>query len=251
MDERHAVEKAREMIIHALMRPVNPKILEAPHEPVTLEYLQHQCTKHVSRSNFSIMYFGQKKHSKQVRQAAKQQALEKEKKMTYKEILTSRAKVFFHFLKTIPTVDNIFYPEEVDEDYLIQGIRVLCVFRLETHKGGHITNHHMRWLSDTFAHHLMRGIDTTGNRQLEEAELLEFLLVPRETKKKKAQEVATSDLHYRSVHELVDLLEKANQALKKAGIEDESSATNQDPTPDTPRFHIEKAKEELLAQIGE
>jgi hypothetical protein len=114
MDERHAVEKARDLLIQALMRPVNPKILEAPHEPVTLEYLQHQCTKHVSRSNFSIMYFGQKQHSKQVRQAAKQEALEKEKKMTYKEILTSRAKVFFHFLKMIPTVDNLFYPEEVD-----------------------------------------------------------------------------------------------------------------------------------------
>ena len=124
--------------------------------------------------------------------------------MSYKEILESRAKTFFCFLKTIPTVDNLFYPEEVDEEYLILGIRALCEFRLG----------HMRWLSDTFAHHLMRAIDTTGNRQLEEAEFLEFLLMPRRTRRKKAQKVPTTDLHFRSVHELVDLLEAANQTLK-------------------------------------
>ena len=64
-------------------------------------------------------------------------------------------------------------------------------------------------------------------------------------KKKSSQTINKSDLHYRSVQELVELLEKANEKLKKAGI----SVEGNDPT-DNPQATIERTKQELLESIG-
>ena len=247
LEERHAVEKAREMIIHALMRPVKPKILQAPHEPVTLEYFQHQCFRHALRSRTQLMLFARKKHSKRIQKNAHVKALLDEETMTYKEILRSRGKTFFQFLKIVPTVDNFFYPEEIDKEYLIDGIRALCEFRLKTHLGGHATNENVHHLSETFEHHLMRAIDTTGNQQLSEEEFIEFLIPTKITKKKKSKKIETTDNHYRSIQELVVLLEKANKALEDSGI---SMENGDGMSVDNPRYHLEKARENLLQRIG-
>ena len=250
------------MVIHALMRPLNPKIKNAPHEPVTVEYFQHECSKHALRTKSSLMLFAQKKHSRKELKIAKQKAIAEESTMKYSEILKHRGKIFFHFLKVIPTVDNLFFPDEIDNHYLIDGIRALCEFRLKTHKGGHTTNGNMFHLSDTFAHHLMRAIDTTGNRVLSEEEFLEFLMSTRETKNKKAKELVKSDHHYRSVKELVVLLNQANEKLRNAGllIENEENVVGGDTNAgmkkeevvdgENPIDHLEKAREDLLARIG-
>jgi len=233
------------------MRPVKPKVLAPPHEPVTHEYFQHQCHRHAIRSRSTLMFLGRKKHTKREIKQAYLNALALESTMTYKQILERRAKVFFNFVKLVPTVDNFFYPEEIDNQYLVDGISALCEFRLRTHKGGHSTNHR---LSETFSNHLMRAIDTTGNRVLSEEEFLEFLLptkLTKRSKKKHTKMTQKTDLHYRSVEELVKLMEAAQKALKAAGIEDgidEEEGGNEGTN--NPQYHLEKARQELLERMG-
>jgi hypothetical protein len=172
--------------------------------------------------------------------AAETQSLA-EQNMSYKEILRSRGRIFFTFLKKIPTIDHNDRPEGVENHYLLEGIRALCEFRLASKH-----NHHNMILSDSICQHLMRGIDTTGNSIIDEQEFLNFLMpTTQHLKKKSSQTINKSDLHYRSVQELVELLEKANEKLKKAGI----SVEGNDPT-DNPQATIERTKQELLESIG-
>ena len=172
--------------------------------------------------------------------AAETQSLA-EQNMSYKEILRSRGRIFFTFLKKIPTIDHNDRPEGVENHYLLEGIRALCEFRLASKH-----NHHNMILSDSICQHLMRGIDTTGNSIIDEQEFLNFLMpTTQHLKKKSSQTINKSDLHYRSVQELVELLEKANEKLKKAGI----SVEGNDPT-DNPQATMERTKQELLESIG-
>jgi hypothetical protein len=61
LDEKHAVDKARDIVVHALMRPIHPKVKVAPHEPVTVQYFQHMCAKHSSfKTSSALMFFGRK-----------------------------------------------------------------------------------------------------------------------------------------------------------------------------------------------
>ena len=84
-------------------------------------------------------------------------------------------------------------------------------------------------LSETLEAHLMRGIDTTGNRVLELKEWLDFLVPKAATDttdtaaallERSEVAAAQSDLELRSVAELVKLLEIANQKLVLAGVVD-------------------------------
>ena len=68
LDEKHAVAKARDIVVHALMRPIHPKVKVAPHEPVTVQYFQHMCAKHSSfRTSSAFMFFGRKSKYKRCR----------------------------------------------------------------------------------------------------------------------------------------------------------------------------------------
>jgi hypothetical protein len=178
-EEIRAINHARTQIHDALMRPLNPRVPKAPHEPITVSGLKdHFMTTantamrrfRESRTTFSDFAFGGKTSLEDTMTEAtvrdeEDASLKSEAEMTYNEKLLSRGRTFFEFMLSAG-VHPFSKSEGVSNSDLVHGINALTAYR---RPGDHPLTH-------TTEVYLMHALDKNGDEHLSCQEFLNFLM---------------------------------------------------------------------------